>query len=137
MGKEARGADGMTNVERDWFNAYRSMKHPNAAKAYKATHPNSNDMTCYKEGGIMLKRPAVRKALAKRRARVARKAELTREGVLKELADLRDGAAEANQFGPAVAAEKARGQEIGMFVERSAIEGAEGGPLVLVVKKRI
>jgi hypothetical protein len=46
------------------------------------------------------------------------RATCTRENHLRKLADLRDGAVKKEQFGPAVSAEKARGEVAGHYIKR-------------------
>ena len=67
----------------------------------------------------LLKNAKVCAAIEAERARVLERAKVTLEGHLAMLATIRDEARAAGQFGPAKAAEEARGRVSGFYVERS------------------
>ncbi len=66
-------------------------------------------------------------------AGAAKVAQVTREGHLSDLLDLRNRAAEAGDYGPAVRAEIARAQAAGLLVERREV--THSGRVVFTIPK--
>lgn len=67
--------------------------------------------------------------VAELRKPVVEAVQITLEGHLKRLADLSDAAEKEGKYSAAVAAEVARGKASGLYVEKVAITGANGGPV--------
>ncbi|SRR6266852_1627294 len=68
------------------------------------------------------KKPAVAAAIAANEAAATEKTGITKEAVLTNLAELRQGAVSAKQYGPAVRAAELIGKELGMFKDSVEIE---------------
>jgi phage terminase small subunit len=93
----------------------------NASEAYRRSY-NAERMkaeTIAVKACELLKKDKVAVRLAELRQPAVEAAQVTCEGHLKQLAELRDKALEAGQFGPAVTAEINRGKVAGLYVERS------------------
>lgn len=71
------------------------------------------------------------------RAPVVEAAQITLASHLEALANLRDAARKAEQFGPAVTAEVSRGKASGFYTEKMEHAGAGGGPLTVSVTHEI
>lgn len=65
--------------------------------------------------------PHVVKRIAELKQELAHKYEVTFEGHVKKLAELRDAALQGGNFAAAVAAEKSRGQAAGIYIDRKEI----------------
>ncbi len=70
-------------------------------------------------GHRLLKNAEIIAAIAKRQQKASDKADLTLESHLASLAALKEQAAAANQFGPAVSAEVSRGRASGFYVDKT------------------
>lgn len=75
----------------------------------------------------MMANAAICAAIEAARGPVLETAQMTLEGHLQELADIRDAAKHAGQYGPANAAEANRGKVAGFYVDKSAIDVTSGG----------
>lgn len=74
-------------------------------------------------GHRLLKKAEIAEAIAGRLQKASAKADLTLESHLASLNALREQAAAANQFGPAVSAEVNRGKASGLYVEKTQVTG--------------
>lgn len=103
---------------------------PNATKA--AIAAGYSERTAKQQGSRLLTRVDVGAAIAARQAKASKKADLTLEAHLATLNSLRDQAAAAEQFAPAVSAEVSRGKAAGLYVDRK--EHSFNGPLEVRVR---
>ena len=90
-------------------------------KAYNAT--GSSEKSVWELASKMLDNPKVISRLEALREQAARRALLTLERHLEELATLRDEARAEGRYSAAIAAEIARGKAAGLYVEQSRTEG--------------
>jgi phage terminase small subunit len=67
--------------------------------------------------------------VAEFRKPIAEAAQITLASHLKRLQDLSEAAEQGSQYSAAISAEVARGKAAGLYVEKSEISGANGGPL--------
>jgi phage terminase small subunit len=79
-----------------------------------------------------LKDPRVQAVIARKRARLANKLELTAEGVLRDLAADRELARSLEQMGPAVRASELLGKHLGLWKDRVELTGKAEGPIQIV-----
>ncbi|MNL05993.1 Terminase small subunit [compost metagenome] len=107
------------------------METGNASEAYRR---------CYSAGGMkpesvnreakaLTDNPKIAARLSELRAPVVEASQMTLESHLQRLADLSDKAEKAEKYAAAVAAEIARGKASGLYVEKTEITGANGGPV--------
>jgi len=123
----------LTQVLQDFVNAYVGMESPNGAGAYRLTHPGANAETARSAAKDILKNSLVMAEIERRLAKVAAKADVSKERVYRDLDRQQTGAETALQYGPAVKCTELLGKELGMFKERQVVEGSEG-PLVFVIR---
>ena len=90
-------------------------------KAYNAA--GSSEKSVWELASKMLDNPKVISRLEALREQAARRALLTLERHLEELATLRDEARAEGRYSAAIAAEIARGKAAGLYVEQSRTEG--------------
>lgn len=95
------------------------IESANATDAYRKAGYSGQGKTAHEAASRILKNGKVAARLKELRGPAAEKAGVTLEGHLRALADLRDKAKAARQFGPAIAAEIARGKASGVHVEKS------------------
>ena len=76
-----------------------------------------------KDAGVLLKHPPVAEFLDLIQEKAAKKAVLSLESHLDKLAELRDMAAGDGSYAAAITAEKARGQVVGLYVEKQQVQG--------------
>lgn len=81
-----------------------------AAAGYTPSEPNASRLT---------RNDKVAARVAEIQSRAATRAEMTLQGHLEDLAELRDKAAKAKQYSAAISAEIARGKASGVHVEKS------------------
>jgi len=91
--------------------------------------PDTLAATVLRSASKLMADPTISTRVDELRVPVAEKAQITLEGHLNDLKDLRDKAAKENQFSAAISAEIARGKGSGVHVERSEVTGADGAPL--------
>lgn len=95
-----------------------------ACDAYRRAYKTrASDESVNRAARRLLQNPAVAKIVGLAKEKVAEKVSLSLEEHLDKLAELRDAAAENGQFAPAINAEKARGQVVGLYVERQQVQG--------------
>ena len=100
-----------------------------ATAAYRAVYKaeRSSDETVKREALRLLKHPGVVDFLEAAKARIrngeVRKVSLTLEEHLDKLAELRDAAVGDGAYAAAISAEKARGQVVGLYVEKQQVQG--------------
>ena len=111
------------------------LKDGNATQA--ARRAGFSHKTAGQIGNRLLKDVQVSTAIEQARAPALENAQLTLEGHLDKLKELRDAAAKAGQMGAAITAETNRGKVGGFYVERAEISGNAGGPLAIEVTRRI
>jgi phage terminase small subunit len=122
----------MTERKRRFVVEY--LKDGNATQA--ARRAGFSHKTAGSIGQRLLKDVDVAAGIAKARAPALEDAQVTLEGHLKKLAEIRDKAIAAKQFAPANSAEVARGKVSGFYVER--IAGPDGvGPVAITVTRRL
>jgi phage terminase small subunit len=95
------------------------LESNNATEAYRKAGYAAEGKTAHEAASRLLKNSKVVARLKELRAPAAERACVTLEGHLETLADLRDRAMSANQFGAAISAEIARGKAAGIHVEKS------------------
>ncbi len=86
-------------------------------QAAAAVRAGYSAKTAASQASRLLKNVNVAARVAELQAEAAERCEVTVDNVLTELAELRDAAKAAKQFGPAVRAEELRGKTLGMFVD--------------------
>lgn len=96
-------------------------------RAYKPTTTNAN--TINRAGKALLDNSKVATRLVEIRRPLVEAAGMTLESHLKRLADLSKKAEEEGKYSAAVAAEIARGKACGLYVEKTEVTGANGGPV--------
>lgn len=79
-----------------------------------------------------LKDPRVQAVIARKRARLANKLELTAESVLRDLAESRDLARYFGQMSAAVRASELLGKHLGLFKDRVELTGKGEGPISVI-----
>lgn len=95
-----------------------------ASEAYRSAYNSqASEESIERAARRLLKKPAVASIVGLARKKVADKAALSLEEHLDKLAELRDAAAETGQFASAISAEKARGQAVGLYIERQQVQG--------------
>ena len=109
----------LTQKQEDFALAY--IETGNAGEAYKRAYntKTTNTNVINVEGCRVLANPKISLRVAELRAKAATVATVTLAGHLADLKELRDQAIEARQFGPAIAAEVARGKAAGVHVEKT------------------
>lgn len=107
------------------------METGNASEAYRRayTPTTSNPATVNRAGKALLDNSKIATRLVALRAPAIEAAGVTMEGHLKRLADLSEAAEKEGKYAAAVAAEIARGKASGLYVEKTEITGANGGPV--------
>lgn len=102
------------------------------ADAYRKTYDATGmkPETVQQAASRLMANSKVAARVAELRKPVAERAQVTLEGHLEDLRRLRDRASKVRQYGPAIAAEVARGKASGVAIERSEITGKGGAPLL-------
>lgn len=95
---------------------------PNASKAAIAAGYSAK--TSRSIGSELLTKPDVAAAIAARQQKASAQADFTLQAHLDRLNELANQAADAEQFGPAVSAETARGKAAGFYVEKKEHSGS-------------
>ena len=86
--------------------------------------PDTLAATVLRSASKLMADPTISTRVDELRVPVAEKAQITLEGHLNDLKDLRDKAAKENQFSAAISAEIARGKAAGVNVEKVEIGGS-------------
>jgi phage terminase small subunit len=120
----------LTARQRKFVDAY--LVSGNATSA--AVAAGYSEKTAYSIGSENLSKPEIAAAVQARQQRAAAKADLTLESHLASLNALKEQAAAANQFGPAVTAEVSRGRASGFYVEKTEHTGKDGKPIEVRVR---
>jgi phage terminase small subunit len=108
-------------AKREAFIQHR-VAFPDAPPREAAIHAGYAPKHASVSASRLLAEPQVSNAIRLRMSKSAARAELTLESHLNTLARLRNKAAAAEQFGPAVNAEVHRGKAAGLYVERHRVE---------------
>ena len=113
----------MTQKQENFCLAY--IETGNASEAYRKAYnaAGSSEKSVWELASKMLDNPKVISRLEALREQAARRALLTLERHLEELATLRDEARAEGRYSAAIAAEIARGKAAGLYVEQSRTEG--------------
>ena len=113
----------LTQKQENFCLAY--IETGNASEAYRKAYnaAGSSEKSVWELASKMLDNPKVISRLEALREQAARRALLTLERHLKELATLRDEARAEGRYSAAIAAEIARGKAAGLYVEQSRTEG--------------
>lgn len=108
----------LTPKQEDFCIAY--IETGNASEAYRRAYDSSKmgDATINRAAKELIDNPKIAARLAEVRAPVIAKAQITLETHLYDLKALRDKADAAEKYGPAIAAEIARGKASGLYVEK-------------------
>jgi len=109
----------------------------NASAAYRKSY-NADKMrpeTINRNAKALLDNNKITTRLEELRAPVVEAAQITLEGHLRTLAELRDEAKKLGQMAAATTAEVARGKAAGLYVEKREITGKDGGPVELSTPK--
>lgn len=113
----------LTQKQENFCLAY--IETGNASEAYRKAYnaAGSSEKSVWELASKMLDNPKVISRLEALREQAARRALLTLERHLEELATLRDEARADGRYSAAIAAEIARGKAAGLYVEQSRTEG--------------
>lgn len=113
----------LTQKQENFCLAYIEMG--NASEAYRRAYnaAKTSEKSVWELASKMLDNPKVISRLEALREQAARRALLTLERHLEELATLRDEARAEGRYSAAIAAEIARGKAAGLYVEQSRTEG--------------
>ena len=109
----------------------------NASAAYRKSY-NADKMrpeTINRNAKALLDNNKITTRLEELRGPAIEAAQITLEGHLKTLAELRDKAEGLGQMAAAINAEGLRGKAAGFYVQRSEITGKDGGPVELSTPK--
>ncbi len=105
----------------------------NAAEAYRRAYSagKMKPETVWSNASRLLDNSKVRARVQELQDAAAQKAQVTLEGHLKKLAELRDLAIEDGQLSAAITAEISRGKAAGLYTDKvkAELSGANGGPL--------
>lgn len=123
----------MTKRQHKFVQEY--VKDGNASQA--AVRAGYSAKGAHVQAHRLLKNDTVAEAIAKLRAPALEKAQITLEGHLAMLAQIRDEARATGQMGAANAAEANRGKVSGFYVERSEVSAPGGGPLAITITRKI
>ena len=113
----------LTQKQENFCLAY--IETGNASEAYRKAYnaAGSSEKSVWELASKMLDNPKVISRLEALREQAARRALLTLERHLEELATLRDEARAEGRYSAAIAADIARGKAAGLYVEQSRTEG--------------
>ena len=111
----------MTKRQHKFVQEYLKDGNSSQAAVRAGFSPNGSHV----QANRLLKNATVADAIAKLRAPVIEQAQLTLEGHLDKLRELRDAAAKAGQMSAAITAEAHRGKVSGFYVERSIVQVQE------------
>ena len=107
------------------------IKLGDASAAYREAYDTENMLpaTVNRRAKELMDSSKIQARIEKLRAPAVKAARLTVEKHLDTLAELRDEARAAGQYGAAINAEIARGKAAGFYVRRQEITGKDGGPV--------
>lgn len=107
------------------------METGNATEAYRRAYDSGAmaPATINRKAKEVLDNGKIAARLEALRAPVVEAAGVTMEGHLKRLSELSKAAEAEGKYAAAVAAEIARGKASGLYVEKTEITGAHGGPV--------
>ena len=110
----------LTPKQEDFCLAY--LETGNASEAYRRaySHKNMKPESIHRKAFGLLEMVKIRTRLEEIRQPAVEAAQVTLEDHLRQLELLRDKALEAEQYGPAITAETARGKAAGLYVEAVA-----------------
>lgn len=95
--------------------------------AYSAE--NMKPETVQNKAHVLMKNGEVTARVAELRKPIVEAAQITLTSHLQRLQALSDAAEKSNQFSAAISAEVARGKAAGLYVDKTELTGAGGGPL--------
>lgn len=112
------------------------LESGNASEAYRRAYDaqNMKPETVNKRASELLGKGEIAGRVAELREPVVRAAKMSLETHLEALRALRDKAADAGQYGAAIAAETNRGKAAGLYTEKHELTGANGGPVQTVTR---
>ena len=102
------------------------------AAAYREAFPRSRewvDATVWRKASLLADDGEVQARVLEIGTKAAEANEFTVAQHLSKLTELRDEAAHAGQFGPAIKAEELRGKCAGFYTEKHELTGKGGGPM--------
>lgn len=107
------------------------IKGATKADAYRAAYDcrHMKPATVQHRAKELADKPAIAARLEEMRAPAVAEAQVTLTGHLNDLKDLRDEARRKGKYAAAVQAEIARGKASGLYVEKTELTDANGGPL--------
>ena len=109
------------------------LKAENASDAYRAAgYSITNAKTVNEAASRLLKNSKVSARIAELRLPAAEEAQITLATHLGDLKRLRDMAESSEKYGPAVAAEIARGKASGLYIEKTELSGSVGVTVEIV-----
>lgn len=107
----------------------------NATEAYrKSYNTKADDATVNVSAKRLLDNPKISLRIAELRKPVVEAAQITLADHLQELKELRDAAAIEGKYSAAIAAEISRGKASGLYVEKVDLTGAQGMPVITIVR---
>lgn len=104
------------------------------AEAYRRsfnTRPGSAPSTAWVEGSKLANNPQVRQRIDELTAEAAKRAAVSRESMLLEMAQNRDLALDAGEIGPAVTSSRDRARVAGLLVDRLEHTGKDGAAIAV------
>lgn len=108
----------------------------NASEAYRRSYDagGMSEASINRKAKEVLDNGKITARITEIRAPALEKAQITLECHLNDLKTLRDKADTAAKFGPAIAAEIARGKASGLYIEKVEHGGVGGGPIKVTVE---
>lgn len=106
----------------------------NASEAYRRSYSaaNMSESSINRKAKELLDNGKIAARIQELRAPAVKAAQITLETHLNDLKRLRDIAEKSEKYGPAIAAEIARGKASGLYVEHKVLTGPNGGPIETV-----
>lgn len=128
-------ADGKLTAKQEQFAQLYASGSVSASEAYRGVYgaKKAKPSTIHRTAHELLRSPKIAARVAALQAEVAETAKVTLAGHLSDMLDLRNRAAEAGDYGPAVRAEIARAQAAGLLVERREV--THSGRVVFTIPK--
>lgn len=105
------------------------MSQSDAYRASFNVRPTTKAETVNQAASRLMADSNIAARVAELRKPVVEAAQITLANHLERLRDLSDKAEKANQMSAAITAEVARGKASGLYVERTELTGANGGPV--------
>lgn len=122
-------ADKLTPKQEAFVLAY--VESGSASDAYRKAYA-AGGMTAksiHETASRLLADPKIASRVAQLQAAAADRAVLTLEKHMDDLKQLRNAAVKAGKWSAAISAEIARGKAAGLYVDRTEVTGANGGPI--------